>query len=352
VDVERRVPVRRRLTAVCLAFYATAAWVLPLELLSRWWLRRYGDALDRAAEVLRMEPELGWEQRPFFAGVFEGVPVRTNEFGLRGGPVGDFTQALKRVMILGPSSTFGWGAPEEQTYARRLERLLTGGPGSARVLNAGEIGYSTWQGLQIYRKRLRLLHPNIIVAAYGANDVDFWRFFFAEGGADAEVLSRKRSAGRIALQNALRRLACLRLASRAVLGIAHHLRSPAARTQGLRVPVDEFRANLLELTRLAREDGGRMILMTTAHRFIALDGGAARQSLAEARRAEATRVPRDLSLFNRIVREIAAKERVSLVDAEALLGGKDAAGLFLDPIHPSPAGHAVIAEALARAVKR
>ena len=299
-----------------------------------------------------MEPELGWEQRPFFTGVFEGVPVRTNEFGLRDGPVGGFTQAPKRVLILGPSSTFGWGTPEEQTYARRLERLLASGPSSARVLNAGEIGYSTWQGLRLYCQRLRPLHPDIIVAAYGANDVDRWRFFFAEGGTDTEVLSRKRSAGRIAFHNALRRLACLRLASRAVLGIAHHLRSPATRTQGLRVPADEFRANLLELARLAREDGGRMILMTTAHRFIAPDGGAARQSLAEARRAEAVRVPRDLSLFNRIVREIAVKERVPLVDAEVLLGGKDAAGLFLDPIHPSPAGHAVIAEALARVMKR
>lgn len=350
MDAECRVPTCRHLTVAYFVLYAMAAWVLPLELLSRWWLRRHGDALDRAAEVLRMEPEFGWEQRPFFSGVFEGVTVRTNELGLRDGSLGGFARAPKRVLILGPSSTFGWGTPEQQTYARRLERLLAGGPGSARVLNAGEIGYSTWQGLQFYRKRLRTLHPDITVAAYGANDVDRWRFFFAEGGADAEVLSKKKSAGRITIQNALRRLACLRIASRAVLGIAHHLRSPAIQTQGLRVPADEFRANLLELARLAREDGGRMILMTTAHRFIAPNGGAGRQSLAEAQRAEAVRVPMDLSLFNRIVREIAVKERIPLIDAEALLGGKDAAGLFLDPIHPSPAGHAVIAEALARAV--
>ena len=103
----------------------TLLWIVPLEALARGWVDRFGDPLDRSMVLLRLDRQLGWRQKADFSGTFMSVPVRTNELGLRSPPMEVARQAADRIVILGPSSTFGWGVTEEATYARRLEWLLT-----------------------------------------------------------------------------------------------------------------------------------------------------------------------------------------------------------------------------------
>jgi len=66
---------------------ATAFWVGLLEGAARLWIVRRGDALDRTMTFLRADAGLGWAQREGWHGSFLGVPLVTNEAGLRSPPL-------------------------------------------------------------------------------------------------------------------------------------------------------------------------------------------------------------------------------------------------------------------------
>ena len=56
--------------------------------------------------------------------------------------------------------------------------------------------------------------------------------------------------------------------------------------------------------------------------------------------------------YSKVIRQVAAKEDVALVDLEVPLGGPARRPLFWDTMHPSLAGHRLIAETLAETVRR
>lgn len=320
---------------------AAAFWVGLLEGSARLWIRWRGDALDRTMAFLRADARLGWAQREDWSGVFLGQRLVTNEAGLRSPPLGTAVAAARRILVLGPSSTMGWGVAEEATYSRRLEALLRArrSGASVAVVNAGEVGYSAWQGLELYRSgSLRALKADVVVVAYGANDPDLHRFFFDGPQTDAEALGPGRPATSVAVQNALRRLLLFHVGTRAALRTLDRLRCGRMDSKAAvqRVPLVDFAVQLRELLRLARADGARPILMTTPFRFP--DTG------------EPAALGRELRRYNDAVRVLARRERVRLLDAERLLGDDPGAGL-LDPVHPSQRGHARIAAGLERLVE-
>ncbi len=326
---------------------AVAVWIvalfMALDSVPRWWINRSGDPLDKAGLVLRMDARWGWRQREYWRGTFLGLPLETNEIGLREKALDRVRAADRRVLILGPSSTFGWGVTEPVVYARLLERALARRtPGSVAVVNGGEIGYSAWQGARFYEESgLRQLKPQVLLVAYGANDVDRFRFFFGQGGSDDAALGPGRSPGIVALANALRRVPLLALASRhaARWACGRSFASAGARAAAsapLRVPPELFRTALVRLVRQARGDGAAVVLATTASRYadLAVEG---------ALRAETQRLARDLKRYNDLVRDVAKREGAAVADLEPLARRPDAASLFVDPIHFSPRGHAAVA---------
>ena len=149
-----------------------------------------------------------------------------------------------------------------------------------------------------------------------------------------------------------------------------------------RLSLEEFEETVTELVDLAGSDGTRVVLMTSVFRAEPgprqgeagqrldaaqdCDGSyrsslaqaaaghcaEARQAFAAGRRLEPFRIQRDLARYNQVLRRIARERRLGLVDADALLKqGRDAA-LLLDPVHPSAAGHELIARALCEVVER
>jgi lysophospholipase L1-like esterase len=331
------------LAPLLVALGAGLVWIFAAELAARSWVERRGDPLDRALSVLELDARLGWRQRAGLDRLFYGHPLRTNELGLRDRPLREAAAARRRILVLGPSSTFGWGVAEEETYARRLERLLQ----DVAVVNAGEIGYSVWQGLSLYRDGgLRALKPDVVVIAYGLNDVDRYRFAFDSPEPDEAALGRGQSAASVRVQNLFGRLLCLQAARRRLLLWAGRALKPAAAfpeaRPGLRVPLPDFQRLLLELVRLARADGARVVLLTSAYHAPGRPDSAG---------AEVQRIRKDLEAVNGAVLSLARAERLPVVDAARLLSGNGADALFVDPAHPSAEGHARIARDLLRAVR-
>jgi lysophospholipase L1-like esterase len=77
-------------------------------------------------------------------------------------------------MLLGDSTTFGWGVREEDTAAKSLERKLNAhlppGYDKVEVLNAGVGNYDTVQEVTYYEVRGRDFHPDLVVLVFFIND--------------------------------------------------------------------------------------------------------------------------------------------------------------------------------------
>ena len=123
------------------------------------------------------DPQLSFAHRPNRSAFLMGVPVQINSRGLRDNEYPEAKPAdVYRIVLLGDSTTFGWGVPLEQTVAKILERELnrTSLPPYRRfeVLNAGVGNYNTVQEVAHYQTYDRLFHPDLVVLEYFINDAE------------------------------------------------------------------------------------------------------------------------------------------------------------------------------------
>lgn len=75
-----------------------------------------------------------------------------------------------RVMTLGCSTTFGWGVNDEETYPYLLEQNLNAGGHKVEVINGGQPGYSSFQGLWLWKKTLAAYKPDLVIFGYIVQD--------------------------------------------------------------------------------------------------------------------------------------------------------------------------------------
>lgn len=119
------------------------------------------------------DPETGFRNMPHFKGYCAGtVTLRTNLRGFRGTTE---TQPepqpnTHRLIGMGDSVTWGIGVNETETFLARLGQSLKG-PGQVEVLNAGVVGYSTWQEAVQFTTQILPLRPEVVFVNYCENDL-------------------------------------------------------------------------------------------------------------------------------------------------------------------------------------
>ena len=123
------------------------------------------------------DPRLSFVHVPNRSAFLMGVQVSTNSRGLRdreysvSKPVGTY-----RIVMLGDSTTLGWGVPQDQTIPKILERQLNQSniPGyrNCEVLNAGVGNYDTVQEVEHYRVNDRIFNPDLVILNYFINDAE------------------------------------------------------------------------------------------------------------------------------------------------------------------------------------
>jgi hypothetical protein len=164
-----------------LALFALLMVALLLELALR---VVYHRSLDFSMEMwkyavqLKREvpnPNLRFTHQPNGHAFLMGQDVSINSQGLR-----DYEYPLQkppgvyRILMLGDSTTFGWGVSLNDTTAKILERELNSQniPGYSRfeVLNSGVGNYDTVQEVTYYKTRGRDFHPDLVVLGYFIND--------------------------------------------------------------------------------------------------------------------------------------------------------------------------------------
>lgn len=360
-----------RARGIVYVFVLCAFLLLAGEGGARIWRDNQGDPLDRVLPLLAADAALGWRQRSHLDASFYGTRVRTNAQGFRAPEITEFQAADFPVLVLGPSSAFGWGVEAAETYSAFLaESLQAQTRQRVAVFNAGQIGFSSWQGRALARAEFAQARPRLVLLAYGVNDLDHFRFFFPSGRSDAEELGDARASGPLQIANALGRSAALVLARRATVSTLARFACAPEEPPRLRVPPAEFAANITELARSFRERGAVVALMTTpfALDMVATPAGAAgesdeyyrqsaaaakrgdcaasRELFAKARALEPGRVRAAVADLNRRVRALGESLELPVIDAESLL--RENKGYFVDPVHPSATGHRLIAAEIAR----
>lgn len=113
--------------------------------------------------------------RPDVNGLWAGVPYRTNHEGFRG-PERTWEKPPNgfRVAVIGGSISMGWGVPEEDTYAARLERALAQRFPQRRVevLNLGLAGLDTAGAGQRLEDVGLAFDPDLVVYGFTLNDLE------------------------------------------------------------------------------------------------------------------------------------------------------------------------------------
>lgn len=132
---------------------------------------KYATQLKRPVD----NPKLSFAHRPNSHAFLMGSDVQINSQGLRDNEY-PLTKpsGVYRILLLGDSTTFGWGDPLQDTAAKILERKLNAEhvPGIERfeAINAGVGNYDTVQEVTYYETRGRAFHPDLVILVYFIND--------------------------------------------------------------------------------------------------------------------------------------------------------------------------------------
>ena len=98
--------------------------------------------------------------------------VSSNSDGLRAATaVRQKEEGALRVMTLGCSTTFGWGVDDQESYPAQLQSLIeASGMIQVEVINAGQPGYTSFQGRWLWGESLRFYEPDVVLIGYVVQD--------------------------------------------------------------------------------------------------------------------------------------------------------------------------------------
>lgn len=236
-----------------------------------------------------------------------------------------------RILCLGDSSTFGWEVRPQDTYHTLLEDRLNKESGrngkKFEVINAGVPGYTSRQGLGLYKNKGIKYSPDIVTFYFGVND-PAKRFHLS----DRQIMQNDiPDAVKLIANNLLLRLHSYRLLRKLVVGIT----ATGQNNSGENVPrvsMEEFEENILELSKLCKENGAMLLLISPP--FCA---GKVSQRDWQKRK--------DIMLYKKKLENIAEAYNIPLIIITEM-ATSDHTEYFNDPVHPSQSGHRIIMESL------
>lgn len=146
--------------------------LLVMEIGIRIWNPSIGNPMT---EIHRPSAEYGWELVPGSSGYgalrehyqINASGLRDRDYPLQKKP------GVYRIAVLGDSFTFGMGVNLEDTYPKRLEKILQQQDPNIEVINFGVIGHDMWQHHEMLKRRALSYHPDLVVLALFPGD-DFY----------------------------------------------------------------------------------------------------------------------------------------------------------------------------------
>ncbi|MFH2137586.1 MAG: SGNH/GDSL hydrolase family protein [Candidatus Omnitrophota bacterium] len=343
--------------------------------------------LEAVFTLCQEDSSLIWRQRKNIKTKFQGQFVKTNSEGLRNDSMTEQKQPREcRIICLGASSTFGWGVSGVETYPAKLQGLLSRLKQGRNytVINAGQIGYTTFQGKKLLEEYLLKYSPDIITVSYILNDIDHCRFFRNDKLSDKEL--RPLSQTKINIKNLITQSSLCFLIRRGVAGVFGKNKRMAIaglkrkfKFSNIRVSAGDYRKNLEEIVCSCNTRKIKLLFIkmpvnlplpglseqekkiinsgnTLSDHYFSLgvqdenkkDFDNALIAFQKALDYQVFECYKDGFIYQQIMEEVADKHAVPLVDTQALFKDRiPEEELFNgpeDPIHPNAKGHQLIAE--------
>lgn len=165
-----------------------------------------------------------------------------NAEGWRGPLTHPRPEGVKRIVVMGDSTSYGWGLSEEESWPAQLQHYLGEG---WEVFNRAVPGYTSYQGEILARTELKKLQPDYVTISYGANDA--MPYPLREEEVAAAVGSRLNT-----VRSVLDKLALPRLLARWLV---------PERELTRRVPPAEYSERLQNIAAQARELGSASLAL-------------------------------------------------------------------------------------------
>jgi hypothetical protein len=261
-----------------------------------------------------------------------------NALGLRGAiPTMPRPDNEERIVILGDSSFFGHGVSDDTTMDRVLEDILP----NSRVINAGIPGYSTEQTKRLLDEVIWDLDPTLLVVG------NFWSDNNFESYRDKDLFAtREVQTSAILVQSAFLRwlataLSGLRTDNEARI-VTWVRGGELPKADHRRVELPDYMSNLDSIIRsAASRDVGVLLISPPA-------------------KVEVEAVhdpPHQWGVYRERQREVAKHHGIPHVDATLRFyeahrthPSPKAAALYIDDMHPTVHGHAMMADIIASAL--
>jgi len=285
------------------------------------------------APTLKGSPYLLWEYAP--GERFElGLPVRINRHGLRGAEPGPEA----RLMVTGDSSVYGYGVADDEVFVVKAAQAAGMSP-----VNAAIPGYSSFQTRNLLALRGWDLEPDVLVIGNLWSDNNFDSF------VDRELLSAYadwEDGPTARLRSAFSFSAFFRVLD-VTLRVSRGRQAEARRvgwTVGggepsgeRRVALPDYAANLEALADEARARGADVMYLLLPH-----------PDDLRPREGPAAWTP-----YREVMRAVAARVGALVVEGPTVFAasGASKSELFLDEMHPTATGHALLADALVEALE-
>ena len=237
-----------------------------------------------------------------------------------------------RILLLGDSCAFGWNICRfDQTIGSQLQSFLAKDGRSVEVINLAQPGYSTAQGLLLFRHWFPVLRPDFVVTYFGWNDL-----FPTRGLTDSQILRLLPIAASPWAQ-ALMRTALFKTfawAASRLLPNPRESSNAAPTTARFRVPLEESVANVRAMIEESKAGGASVLIVVAAY---------GQQFSHHELRIDA---------YNQAIREAVGTD-AALVPLPAMhVESPDAAGYFVrDGYHPNARGTHYIAETIAAVIR-
>jgi len=134
-------------------------------------MKDYNTEMWRYARELKFpspDPRLGHEHIANAHALLQSVDIRTNAWGLRGGPVSDApAPGTRRILMLGSSIALGWGVDEDKVVSSLLQKKFDAAGQHVEVLNAGIGNYNAERYVERFLNRLAPLRPtDLLILAF------------------------------------------------------------------------------------------------------------------------------------------------------------------------------------------
>ncbi|MDP6932412.1 MAG: SGNH/GDSL hydrolase family protein [Myxococcota bacterium] len=275
--------------------------------------------------LMRASPMMGWEISPGTGRYFGGTLTTINSIGTRNPEPTPKPDGALRLMTLGDSSIFGARVADGEVFSTIASELLSEHTGrTVEPINGGVPGYSSEQAMRLYRWHLADLEPDFLVIG------TLWSDSFNSMETDKEILSGFYPGFWGSLQKlALYRLLDSRVNSKATpVQVEWEFQEGSGR---YRVMPQDYADNLATLASEARKDGVVPVFLL----------------LPALEDVNGVELPEPRPTYRDIMREVGTELDVLVVDAaETFRMGTSE--LFVDEVHPSALGHAVLGELLAR----